>query len=183
MMLTSVLLKNKTRDIHLALHEHSALKDLLNKCVSYEYYMNVISKFYGFHLGIEHAISHSGQQSLYEMFRSNTLPLLQQDCVKQNSLNFETEINFSTQEAVWAYLYVKEGSALGGKVIHKTLTRNLEGYENANSYFKSLSKTNPNEWVYFLEMLNKKTEELDQNLIVKSAQHVFEELYEWMGKS
>ena len=181
-MLTSVLLKEKTRDIHLALHDHSALKDLLNKSVSFEYYMNVISKFYSFHQGIERAISNEGQQTLYERFRSNTLPLLRDDCVEQNNLNFHTSIDFSTQEAVWAYLYVKEGSALGGKVIHKTLTRNLNGYGNANSYFTSLSKIKPDIWTRFVETMNQKTEGLDQNLIVKNAQFVFKELYEWMSK-
>ena len=122
-------LREATHDIHMELHDHPALVKLVESNVTYEYYLNVLEKFYVFHSVIEEKINNSDFKALYERYRTDTLPNLHHDIETINLVhlnrNFSTSVSFNEAEDVWGYLYLKEGSLLGGTVIYKSLQKNL----------------------------------------------------------
>lgn len=194
MTLLAEKLKEHTAEAHEKMHGHPALSQLLDVRLSFEYYQNVVTKFYAFHKGMEEAIDRSGKRDLYEAHRTDTLPLLQNDLSLMASeaatctasvaatatAEHATAVDFSTPEAIWGYLYVKEGSALGGTVIHKALKSSLPDYSDAFLYFKGAGKSTAERWGAFVQCLNTETLTLNHELICQSANEVFKELYTWM---
>lgn len=180
-------LRTTTNKIHLKLHEHPALQDLLSKHVTYEYYQNVIGKFYRFHSAYEQALSTSSHQQIYQKYRSDTLPLLKRDHEThphkgKAERSFKTGYRFNNEESVWAYLYVKEGSLLGGRMIHKQLLRNLPGYSEHNLFFKGLAKDTNTHWQQFKNELDQSSSKLENDLVCLKANEIFNELNTWMGE-
>ena len=163
---------------------HPALVELVQPSITLAYYQNVLSKFWGFHQSFEERLEQSAHYDRYLAISTPSLAHLAHDCRTQAGAaldsSFKTSLTFECEEDLWAYLYVKEGSLLGGRVIHKALSKNLKGYPSNHKFFKGHENNTGQHWKAFLEALETQTTHLDHSLICQKAEAIFNELYTWM---
>jgi heme oxygenase len=179
-------LKEHTAPTHEALHHHPALKDLVTPAVTYPYYLEVLKKFYGFYEGHEQVIARSPWEHIFKKRTSGMSDKLRGDLEEAGLdpatlLLCEPSLSFKEEEEVWAYLYVKEGSLLGGRVIYKSLTRHLAEFPENHEYFKGLGNNTAAHWYDLSNEINGVTEKSSQGVILNAANTLFADMYEWMS--
>jgi heme oxygenase len=92
-------------------------------------------------------------------------------------------LKISSPEAVVAYLYIREGSKLGGQVISKNLQQVLSLQpETHNSYFWGEGKNTGARWREFITLLTAVEKKLDISATARYAVILFESLENWLSR-
>lgn len=121
-------LRAATHAAHERLHVHPALCHLAGDEVTRDYWLSALKLFYGFHRPLEEAYARSGSPLLAAFPALQATTHLEQDFaaagIDAGALPLCAAAPL-THEAALAYLYLREGSNLGGKVISRNLERRL----------------------------------------------------------
>jgi heme oxygenase len=182
-------LRTETRHLHQQL-EHAPL---LNKIMSNELalvdYVILMKKFYGFILPCEGAIQlHTHRHLIMDREKTH---LLQADLlalgVDKSELTTIAHCSLlpptTERLQLLGYLYVMEGSTLGGQMITQHIQQHLRLQpDNGGRYFYGYGKETSSMWKSFCKQLNEIDIPADQDIIVSSANTTFHSLYAWMCK-
>lgn len=176
----------KIRELTRAHHRKIEMTPLLNQLIAGKIcraeYCTLINKFHGYIAPCENGVLETAWRGMLDG-REKT-PLLQQDIAAIGLHSLETTCpsipNFDSVEKIIGYLYVIEGSTMGGQIITKVLRTNLGILpETGGRYFYGYGKETKSKWDDFCHMLNgvKKTQE---DAIVAAACTTFETLHQWL---
>lgn len=175
-------LQHETHDIHQALHRHPRLAPLQSDAITRAQYADIIASFYSFY---------TSQEPRYTKFAADftvefrPLPLLRKDAqllgLPLPSLSIQPSV---TDEADFiGYLYVKQGSTLGGQVIAKHL-EDVFGIERGKTlhFFNGAGRDTGRNWKAFEAYLDLAETRLDHDRIVSAAKAAFQALYDHMSE-
>lgn len=172
------LLKHETHDLHMRLHRHPMLKPLQDGTLTKEKYINILSGFYTFHSGYKCAFD-----KIKNKFPQQADPvhLIEKDfetlCVPKplgKKMHKDTVSDFN---AYIGYLYVLQGSTLGGQYLSKQIEKTMglkQGKEQF--YFYGYGKNTGHVWKEFLEYLEKQESNINENDVLNSAFAAFQNL-------
>ncbi len=188
-------IKHATRNHHDDIEKNKLTKAIIQNTITQEEYIKLLSKFYGFYQACEPQLLHDSlwQEYQFDIQERKKTPLIAQD------LHFfgfaQSEIQqlescqktpaLQTQAQKIGFLYVIEGSTLGGQVLGRQLKQSLglEAQKGA-SYFNSYGKQNLKDmWEGFQNLLLEfadKNPDKEQEIIL-SAQDTFQKLDEWLA--
>lgn len=173
-----------TRPHHDTIETSPLFSKIMSGHISLNEYHRLIQKFLGYIHPCELKIQNSPWASLLNDRCKS--PQLVEDL---GNLNLSHDVShcellpeFNSYASILGYLYVIEGSTLGGQIITKALGR-LHGLmpEKGISFFSGYGKETKSKWIEFCSMLNQVT--LDQeSLVIHSACETFTTLHHWIMK-
>ena len=178
-------LREETRAEHEALHEHGLLKPLLSADLTFHNYILVLSAFHAFY---SHAENISKSQRLTFQWESPVLDWLKKEGELLELKNIkpqEKKNMFKTgcfSEYV-GYLYFKQGSTLGGRLIGKSLESSLgiRGGENGFFYHGFGDKTGQN-WKAFEAFLQTHENNINSKTAIEAAKACFTTLHDYFNQ-
>ena len=149
-------LRTGTRALHERIETNPLHSAIVNGTVTRESYCRLLEKMYGFHKSFE---THAGSRAEWSEFgfdfeSRSKLAAIQSDLAAMN-WNGETgsiptlplPLEHSEFAFVAGYLYVSEGSTLGGQVLMKSLTPKLHvSREEGGRYFSSYGERVGEKW-------------------------------------
>lgn len=172
------LLKSETHDAHMQMHEHPLLLPLQRADITMEKYNNILRAFYAFYQNYEDGFQDINPKYTHEL---KPIDLLQHD-FSALSMQIPTDNqNASTLKSCFSeylgYLYVKQGSTLGGQYISAQLKKNLGLVKGENLFFfNGYGSDTGKRWQEFLVYLNEMTDKIDENKVVSAARSVFNDM-------
>ena len=178
-------MRHATRAAHEALHVHAALRDLTEASVTADYYHRALRGFYGFHAPLEAALAKTPSLPRLETFWSPAVtPRLVADLraagIDAGGLP-RRDVTAPLMEAdAVAYLYLREGSALGGQLIARSLQNRLGLDGGATQFFAGIGKGTAQRWKQFCSAVE--TAEIAPDTAAASAAHLFAALSTWLGR-
>jgi heme oxygenase (biliverdin-IX-beta and delta-forming) len=179
-------LRDATADAHQALHVHPVLRDLVTPRLTQDYYLAVLSGFYGFYAGIEPYLAKSGHPDLREFSPARATSDLASDLTRLShkpenlSVYAPETVEFDLARAV-GFLYLREGSTLGGQQISKNLLKVLglrPGVENR--FFQGYGAETGAKWKAFQQKLLDLEDHVDHDAASESAFEFFTALDRWL---
>lgn len=169
------VLREATKDVHEALHVHPLLLPLTKKSLTAEQYHRALQGF-----SIAYHMLERGRENNYltDIPDSPILDWLECDFRRHNVsvLNMNTAQPFliNSVSAEFGYLYVKQGSTLGGQVISRNLHHALGLVPGEdNSFFFGYGVNTGPQWKSFITRLENQPD-LDEGQIVDAAMNTFE---------
>lgn len=182
------VLRTATRDAHEALHHHPVLKDLASAGLTRDYWLTALQKFFGFYQPLELQYAKTGSALLADFPAGIIIENLRCDMAAENIdanlLDIAAHAAASWQmEKILAYLYVREGSNLGGRLISKNLERTL-GVKggDANRFFWGHGDATGQKWKLFMEKLLHYQDQCDAQKVGSHAAQFFQDLGSWLSK-
>jgi len=178
-------LQQETNDIHQLLHREPSMHKLVSEHCLLDDYVHVLNVFFRFYFNAEAFFDGipPNQRFTHE---STPLQWLQQDFAKlqrplpeiNNDPTSLTLVSAHTRENYLGYLYVKQGSTLGGQSISKSLKKSL-GLEPGESqfFFNGFGSETGSIWKEFLHYLSHNESSLDADAVVLSARCHFLNLH------
>lgn len=180
-------LKYATSSIHESLHRNPLLHRLLKAdCTRYEY-SSVLRLFFSFYAAAEPRFA----ECSYAKFRAEvpTLQWLKDDLVALSvGQDFATVDPMDTAtspdfEEYLGYLYVKQGSTLGGQVLSTALAKSLGlSASSGLRFFSGFGASTRQNWQEFLEYLERVSSSVNPSAVTASAYHYFEMLEKTMKR-
>ena len=179
-------LRLATREIHERLHVHPALRDLTTPNLTLSYYRVCLERFYGFYHPHERLYAASGHEMLSVFPAMQNLQWLAGDLsrlgIDVRSLPLQSiDQTPLDHEQVLAYLYVREGSNLGGKVITQHLEQKLAlrpGIDNR--FFWGNGEETGGKWRLFRDRLAFYEDSTNSGRVGSHARALFARLEEWL---
>lgn len=145
-------------------------------------YRNVLAVFHQFHLRAETRLG----EIRYPRFSGEApvLTWLSEDlhAVGAELMPPDHELNGNIEKSAdlsnyLGYLYVKQGSTLGGQVLCRRLSRSLDlTPERGMSFFSGFGEQTRQNWLYFLHYLAGKEAEIDTSRVITNACEYFQAL-------
>lgn len=185
-------LRDETDDIHQLLHRESAMTKLLDKSCLREDYLYVIQIFSQFYCHTEQFFDYvpaserfQGEIKPLEWLRADFAVLAEPspECNVLSELVSRKYVITQTEESYLGYLYVKQGSTLGGQIISKQL-KNLGLEPGVSQFFFNGSGNNTAEiWKEFLAFLAQREPHVNADLVVSSARTHFLILHHFFTQS
>lgn len=176
-------LRSETADLHQALHLNVGLQTLSSDECSTTDYLNAINLFFYFYAAFENQFDfiHDQQRFIYEAkplhWLEKDYSAVNQPLPKRSSHFLPTSVHHffePTLENYIGYLYVKQGSTLGGQTISKHLKKSLSLEPGVNQFFfYGFGEQTGNYWKQFLDYLSLHEANVDTDKTIKSAQHYF----------
>ena len=176
-------LREETDAIHQSLHRNPGLQKLVSAECTTANYRDVLRVFYHFYQGVDDRFNSipTPQRFTYE---ATPLRWLQQDFLALNQplpeRSFSTPANaeIGTRaprlENYIGYLYVKQGSTLGGQMISKQLKKTLALEPGVTQFFfYGFGEHTGYYWKEFLNYLAHHEASLDADAVIQSAQFYF----------
>ena len=154
-----------------------------------EAYCELVSGFYGFIAPAEESLLRSGawEQTQINFSGREKTPILVKDLENlgqpiPKAIPEDAAMNLSSPAKALGYLYVMEGSTLGGQFISRHLKKHLNLHaENGAAYFNGYGPETAVRWKEFCEALIASAASLNQDdAIVESARATFESLQQWL---
>ncbi|GKS12279.1 biliverdin-producing heme oxygenase [Paenibacillus chitinolyticus] len=184
-------LREETAPFHDQIEQNPYAKAIMDKSLTLETYRTYLEKFYGFILPSEKALSTlpEWEERGFDIESRLKTPLLENDLEQLGLTKRQIEElprcgnlpDVSTLPRALGYLYVLEGSTLGGQLITKQLKAILSVDPEVNGrYFNSYGAELRTKWSEFREFLleNVKTEEQEQ--VLAAAKETFILLDQWL---
>lgn len=178
-------LKEATADVHQALHVDPLLRRLLMPDCSLDEYQTILQIFYRFYCTAEFSL----ETEIRFAHEAPVLLWLQEDlrylgCALDSQIHHDYIKPYSDIASYLGYLYVKQGSTLGGQAISRALQKNLhlsptEGLRFFSGYGASTREI----WLEFLHFLEEREAEIDGASVVKSAVYHFYRLKRLFAES
>lgn len=181
--------RSATAKMHERLHCHPALRDLTAMSLTPAYYGFSLIRFYGFYKTCERLYANSGHELLSLFPAGHTLHWLAADLARLG-IDADTVPVLPASEShfdhahVLAYLYLREGSNLGGKVISRHLEDSLglrPGLDNR--FFWGNGDDTGKRWHLFRERLGFYEASTDITEAGRHAGKLFERLEAWLSRS
>ncbi len=176
-------LREETDAIHQSLHRNPGLQMLVSANCTIGNYANVLSVFYHFYQDVDDLFNTvpANQRFAYE---AKPLRWLQQDFLVLNQplpersfsslVNAKIDSSASQLENYIGYLYVKQGSTLGGQTISKQLKKSLALEPGITQFFfYGFGDQTGFYWKEFLSYLAQHEANLDTDVVIQSAQFYF----------
>ncbi|WP_338556356.1 biliverdin-producing heme oxygenase [Paenibacillus sp. KS-LC4] len=191
-------LKEETAVNHKQIEDNRFAKAIMNQTLNVMDYSLYLQKFYGFIQPIERHIAallhKQNVQELGEFIQSRAkTPLLERDLLAlglseeqvQQLPGCKQPPELATVAAVLGYMYVIEGSTMGGQIITKQVRKFLpltEEVSEGTAYFNAYGSETRAKWAEFSQMVTQSvlTEE-DANQVVESAKQTFLTLEAWFN--
>jgi heme oxygenase (biliverdin-IX-beta and delta-forming) len=165
-------LRTETRDAHEALHVHPLLAPLVSPDVTLRDYRYALLAFERFYRTME---------SQPVSFSTDSAPVcdwLAQDMQRHGLTPLAIEFSLpllGTPSQLWGYLYVKQGSTLGGSIMSKALRRHLQLQPvTEQRFFAGYGDENGKRWQNFIENLFEITPSLQPNETIETAVACFQ---------
>ena len=164
-------LRTETRDAHEALHVHPLLAPLVSPDMILRDYQYALLAFELFYRHMEPRL---------DGFRDSA-PVrdwLAEDLQRQGLTPLDIAVQLphpNTPSEIWGYLYVKQGSTLGGNVMTKALKRHL-GLQplTEQRFFAGFGDQNGAQWQKFIENLFAVAPSLQENETIETAAACFQ---------
>ena len=179
-------LRMATHRAHENLHVHPALRNLTLDQLTFDYYQSVLKKFYGFHAPLERALVSANFLEIHDFTSFKVSELLKQDLfrwhIDQDSLPMIAAVDpFSVEQAV-GYLYLREGSALGGQLIARHLQTHF-GYSPGQDifFFSGDGSHTGAVWKKFRDLLAHL--QIDAEAASQYSAELFGQLDDWLLKT
>ncbi len=157
-------LRTETRDAHDALHHHPLLAPLISPRLTLRDYQYALLAFDAFYGRLDGGVGESAPVRdwlAHDLARQGLKPLV------LPGIGLPVLV---TESHLWGYLYVKQGSTLGGTVISRNLTRVL-GLNplSDQQFFAGFGEQNGTRWKKFIENLFSKAAFLDPDETIDTA--------------
>ncbi|MFB9329126.1 biliverdin-producing heme oxygenase [Paenibacillus aurantiacus] len=187
-------LREHTATFHKQIEQNPYAKGIMDQSLTIDGYQAYLSKFYGFIEPIEREIASRPEWSEYEFrFDDRTKADLIASDLRELGLS-ETELaalprcaelpDVSDFEGALGYMYVLEGSTLGGQVIMRQFAKFLPVSADTNGkYFSSYGDDVRARWGEFRELLEsaaKRGGSSSEDRIVQTAVDTFRLLDRWI---
>jgi len=176
-------LREETNAVHQSLHRNAGLHQLISSQNSINLYKNVLKVFYDFYSGVDDSFNFVAPPL---RFAGEAKPMawLAQD-FSALAINVDAPVKPMQStladllpkriEIYLGYLYVKQGSTLGGQAISKHLKKSLNLVPGETQFFfHGFGECTGANWKEFLQFLERLEPELDGDLVVKAAQIYFQ---------
>lgn len=180
-------LKQETKTYHHKIETAPLLKKVIDANITLDEYRLLINKFYSYIKPCEILIQHLSCRDL--LLNREKTPLLEQDLIvlgmDKNALEEMTQCVhlpvLVEREHVLGYLYVIEGSTLGGQVISHILHATLQLTPATGiRYFNGYGEDTKIFWEHFCHLLNATIEHGQQIKIINSVNQTYTTLYDWI---
>ena len=178
-------LKASTSQHHHQIEQIALLKKIITNEITLPEYKKLLCQLYGFINPCEKKIKQKFPciiEGREKTLLLNT-DLLELNCDISSDFLFCNNIPaLNTIPEIFGYLYVLEGSTLGGQMITKLLKLNLQSSPMIPTrYFNAYGKKTKNNWDVFLKSLISYDFNRNQKkIIVKSAINTFSSLLNWL---
>ncbi len=178
-------LKKETQSLHDQVESLPFFKKIIDQTITLQEYKQLLEKMYGFIAPYE-AISCLVFQSLME--GRIKVPLLEEDLISlgipKNAMQTIPQccpFTKMTRENLFGYLYVIEGSTLGGQVITQLLKNHLHlSPANGARYFYGYGKKTREKWNEYCAQLNHIDDRMQQESIIQSALFTYRAFHAWL---
>lgn len=172
-----VALREGTQDVHEALHHHPLLQGLATGDITLQQWLLALSAFKQFY-----ALYEPQERRLSTAPSAPVQLWLDKDFAGQGAIPASPRLHFTALDlcdtsSLMAYLYVKQGSTLGGQVISKKLRHSLGliGGEDQH-FFYGYGPHTGEEWKRFLSRLAEADADVEETVGI--AQALFAQLAE-----
>ena len=171
-------LKERTAVMHAKLHEHALLQPIQDNQLNISYYRAILSAFYAYYLQYEpQEITTYG----YHAPNAPVLKWIEKDRYFKHIYSpvmTQKSPKLETFEDSIAYLYVKQGSTLGGQFISKELAKQLGliGGED-QFFFYGYYKETALQWKSFMEFLSM----VEDNINIQQTTQKACDLFSYLG--
>ncbi|MFS0838507.1 biliverdin-producing heme oxygenase [Paenibacillus sp. 1P03SA] len=187
-------LREETASFHDRIEQNAYAKAIMDKSLTLETYKAYLEKFYGFILPSEKALGELPEWEVrgFDIESRRKAPLLESDLEQLGLTKGQIgELplcaslpDVSTLPRALGYLYVLEGSTLGGQLITKQLKAVLSVDPEVNGrYFSSYGTDVRTKWTEFREFLLENVKEEEQDQVVAAAKETFILLDEWLKEA
>jgi len=187
-------LKEATVSSHRQIEHNAFAKAVLQEKAPIEKYVEWLIRFYGFYYPLENFIQKSNFLSLERIRLKERLkvPLLSRDLVAlgQSGADINQYVQcrdlprLSDEASLLGYLYVVEGSSLGGQFIVKKLRQNYDFKgDQGCRFFNSYGDRTDEMWQEFCRFLNEyPLDEKQEKAALQTARDTFEKLNTWLNE-
>ncbi|WP_417449813.1 biliverdin-producing heme oxygenase [Kordiimonas sp.] len=172
-------LRRGTADLHEALHEHPLLYPLQNEGITQEHFGVILQASHAAYSVMEAALDYSSSLAPLSRFPdTDVLTLLQSDLARHSvspcpvpAIDYPA---VDTISKLAGYLYVKEGSSLGGQIISRNLERHLGLRPGEDQrFFAGYGRETASRWRHFLALLRADAAEVDADEAMEQARASF----------
>lgn len=170
-------LKSATHPIHEALHVHPLMRRLMEPECTLTDYRAVLEVFQRFYLEAEarfnsFAPKFDGEAPVLAWLREDFCAIGGgDDFAKAHSRGEKKKADFSSY---LGYLYVKQGSTMGGQVISRRLGDSLGlSPKRGLRFFSGFGENTRQNWLYFLRYLEEQESAINTDAAVASARDCF----------
>lgn len=160
------------------------IKNIILNQITIDEYRLLIQKFYGYIAPCELLIKEHPSAKILITGREKTV-LLQQDLQALGITVMPAHCNhlplLLEYEQILGYLYVMEGSTLGGQIFTKILQTQLAITENlGGNFFNAYGRNTETMWASFCNELNNVTNTELKNKVIDSACVTYNKLHQWL---
>ena len=182
-------LRHATHGIHIRLHSHEAFLPLMNGSISLVAYRALLGRLYGFHQALEVALAtYADEYPMLQLRARCRAPSLVSDLRFLGWAEHETaalplcQIHrpFNSLGRLAGCLYVKEGAALGGKLLARKLNALLAPGHDGRSFFAG-SARDSELWQNFCAAIETPAVSLEKDAMISAACETFELFEHWMS--
>lgn len=173
-------LREKTSGIHKEIEHRSLFSKIVTQEITAAEYKNLLKMLYSFVSLHENCIQKIDASLLMSRNKSALLQadLMELGCTIKENSTIQNESIIHDREHALGYLYVIEGSTLGGQVLTRYLKDNKQLPTNIPThYLNPYGELTRAKWMEFLNLLLDNASTASQkNKIIESAYQTFEEL-------
>lgn len=185
------LLRKRTAKAHEAVHELPIMQRLLSHNCTLTDYQRVLTSFYRFHLSYQGAFDsladhhRFNQQAPALQWLVHDLKALDVAISKENQPVKHSQNGHDAMELerYLAFMYVTQGSTLGGQLILKRLQENIaeQTLAGASKFYGGYGASTAQVWKSFLTYLDEKGEYADREKVADFAEQCFQQITEELG--
>lgn len=184
-------LRDETAAIHESLHHNIGLEKLTSINCTPADYIRVLTLFQHFYRSVDKLFEfvQKGKRFVHEAkplhwleqdFQVLNQPIPERSALLADIIDRPFTPDFETYIG---YLYVKQGSTLGGQTISKRLNQSLALVAGENQFFfHGFGDQTGNYWKEFLSYLSFHETSLDADMVIKSARNYFEILNQFSNR-
>ena len=154
-----------------------------------EQYKRVVSSFYGYLFPVERTMSVAADfQHSVDLLSRRKTPALQNDLrslsIDDSTLRLRSALpDLSNESRLSGYLYVIEGSTLGGQIISRRLAETLRlGPQTGAAYFYGYGGDTAARWKDFRTAVSSRAALLDLDEMLYGARQTFITLDDWLAE-
>lgn len=187
-------IKKQTSENHHRLEQSNLLHLITTPLLTAQHYHKILRIFYGYFSPLEKEISKIKliQQYLPDYDTRRKASMIKVDLLSLKAIKPEETLaichdlpEIKTASQAFGCLYVLEGSTLGGRMIAKSLKKNLNlDHTHGASFFNGYGQETGSKWKTFQEALsNFSLNFKEDHEVIKSANDTFHKFEIWINKN
>ena len=178
-------LRAATHDAHEALHVHPALMTLTTDALDRAYYVNALKKFYGFHAPLERALAVGVTPGFEHLIEPMATGSLERDLrfwkVAPSTVATMPREAGGVEDRI-AYLYLREGSTLGGQQIARNVRQAFGLDHDGVAFFTGRGRDTGPAWKQFCALMDGAGVIINIDRTAEAAIGLFGDLGSWLTK-